>query len=98
LTLAGSILAAEPPITAIAFDPAETLLLTGSQAGVKTYTWPDLKRGKSIATELKQVHDLVFSPDGKRAVPHSRQSHSPRPAPRSRRPVPPVRQPRPRTP
>jgi WD40 repeat protein len=56
---------AEPPITALAFDPTETKLIAGSQAGVKCYGWPNLKPGKTIATELKQVHDLAFSPDGK---------------------------------
>ena len=58
-------IAQDPPITALAFDPTETKLIAGSQAGVKCYGWPNLKPGKTIATELKQVHDLAFSPDGK---------------------------------
>ncbi len=57
--------AAEPPITAIAFEPQGTSVLAGSQAGLKQYAWPALKETKSLPTKLEQIHGLAFSPDGK---------------------------------
>jgi WD40 repeat protein len=62
---AASSSASDPPITAIAFAPDNKHVLTGSQAGVHVRTWPDLKPHRSIKTELANVHDLAFSPDGK---------------------------------
>ncbi len=64
LSLSAQRLAAAPPITALAFDPAETELLAGSQKGVERYSWPDLKRREMLNTKLQQVHDIAFSPDG----------------------------------
>jgi len=65
--LLSSLLAAaiEPPVTAIAFAPDGKSVVTGSQAGVKQLSWPDLKIERTIPTELFNVHDLAFSPDGK---------------------------------
>jgi WD40 repeat protein len=57
--------ASDPPITALAFAPDHKHVLTGSQSGVQVRTWPDLKLDRSIKTELANVHDLAFSPDGK---------------------------------
>ena len=56
--------AAEPPITALAFDPQGTSVLAGSQAGLKQYSWPALEKIKSFPTKLEQIHALAFSPDG----------------------------------
>jgi WD40 repeat protein len=65
LTLRNEARASGPPITALAFDPSQTELLVGSQAGVQTYSWPELKAGTALNTEQEQVHDIAFSPDGK---------------------------------
>jgi len=59
-----SAIAIEPPITAIAFAPDGKSVVVGSQAGVKILTWPDLKFDRAISTELANVHDIAFSPDG----------------------------------
>ena len=65
LSLSAQCLAGAPPITALAFDPTETELLAGSQKGVERYSWPDLKPGEMLKTNLQQIHDIAFSPDGK---------------------------------
>lgn len=63
--LASIAAAAEPPITALAFDPTENELLVGSQKGVVRYSWPELNSPRVIETKLAQVHHIAFSPDGK---------------------------------
>jgi WD40 repeat protein len=55
----------EAPITALAFTPDGKQVVQGSQRGVELLSFPDLKQISSIKTQLEQVHDLVFSPDGK---------------------------------
>ncbi|MCA9069770.1 MAG: WD40 repeat domain-containing protein [Planctomycetaceae bacterium] len=57
--------AAEPPITALAFDPVAKEILSGSQIGVVRYSWPALQSLGILPTKLAQVHHLAFSPDGK---------------------------------
>lgn len=64
LSLPVQALAAGPPITALAFDPGGSELLVGSQNGVQRYSWPDLKAGERLESDLPQVHDIAFSPDG----------------------------------
>lgn len=64
LVIASAAFATEPPITALAFTPDGKSVLVGSQAGVELRSWPELKRVRSLATELANVHDLAFSPDG----------------------------------
>ena len=54
------------PVTCIAFAPDGNSVLVGSQAGVSVYSWPNLKRSAQFDTKLVNVHDLQFSPDGKR--------------------------------
>jgi WD40 repeat protein len=54
-----------PPITAIAVAPDGKQVVTASQSGVVIRSLPRLAVASSITTELPQVHDLVFSPDGK---------------------------------
>jgi WD40 repeat protein len=56
---------AAPPITAAAFTPGGKQVLIGSQSGIEIRSWPDLKTVASIKTDLLNVHDLSFSPDGK---------------------------------
>lgn len=57
--------AAEPPITAIAFAPDGKEVIVGSQSGVRVLSWPELKAVRTVKTELSHVHDLAFSSDGK---------------------------------
>lgn len=64
LSLPAHTLHAGPPVTALAFDPQGSELLVGSQNGVQRYSWPDLKAGEILKSELDQVHDLAFSPNG----------------------------------
>jgi WD40 repeat protein len=54
-----------PPITAIAVTPDKAAVVVGSQAGVEVRAWPSLERLAALPTELANVHDLAFSPDGK---------------------------------
>jgi WD40 repeat protein len=63
-TLASISRAAEPPVTAIAFAPDGRSVAVGSQAGVAIYNWPDLKKQKMFDTQLVNLHDLAFSPNG----------------------------------
>ena len=65
LVFAGATQAA-PPITAAVFSPDGKSVLVGSQAGIKILAYPSLGLQRKIATQLAHVHDLVFSPDGKR--------------------------------
>lgn len=57
--------AVEPPVTAIAFAPDGKSVVIGSQAGVQIRAWPNLKIDGTIPTELSNIHDAAFSPDGK---------------------------------
>ncbi len=57
--------AAEPPITALAFTPDAGAVVVGSQAGLVVRSWPDLQQQRKIATQLVNVLDLAFSPNGK---------------------------------
>ncbi|HEX2476485.1 MAG TPA: hypothetical protein VHK01_17155 [Lacipirellulaceae bacterium] len=54
-----------PPITAIAVTPDKAAVVVGSQAGIEARAWPSLERVAALPTELANVHDLAFSPDGK---------------------------------
>lgn len=53
------------PITAIAVTPDKAAVIVASQAGVEVRSWPSLARVATLPTELANVHDLAFSPDGK---------------------------------
>ncbi len=55
-----------PPIVALAIAPNGSRIVTASQAGVQVRSLPDLAVKQSLVTQLIQVHDLVFSPDGRR--------------------------------
>jgi WD40 repeat protein len=54
-----------PPITAIAVTPDKAAMVVGSQSGVEVRSWPSLERVAAMPTQLANVHDLAFSPDGK---------------------------------
>ncbi|MDX1947187.1 MAG: hypothetical protein SFU86_17435 [Pirellulaceae bacterium] len=59
-------IAAEPPITAIAFAPDGQSVVVGSQAGVEQFAWPELTPLANLPTKLDNLHDLAFSPLGDR--------------------------------
>jgi WD40 repeat protein len=65
LLVALATFAADPPVTALAMTPDGKSVVSGSQAGVQVLTGPDFKPSRSLKTELSNVHDLAFSPDGK---------------------------------
>ncbi len=58
-------LAAPPPVTALAFAPDGQSVLIGSQSGIEVRSYPALEVSRTLATEIPNVHDLAFSPDGK---------------------------------
>lgn len=70
LSVAGAVAADEsapqPPITALAFSPDGKSLVVGSQAGLEIRPWPALKIARRLPTELVQIHDAAFAPDGSR--------------------------------
>ncbi|MEX2171499.1 MAG: hypothetical protein WD851_19425 [Pirellulales bacterium] len=64
-TLLCSTALAAPPITAVAFTPDYSAVVVGSQAGLELKSWPALEHLSNFPTELINIHDLAFSPDGK---------------------------------
>lgn len=64
----GPTASAAPPITAAALTFDHRQIVIGSQSGVQTLSWPELKAVADIKTELEHVHDLAFSPDGSRLL------------------------------
>lgn len=56
------------PITALAFAPDGRSVLIGSQAGLEVRSWPALEKLRALPTTLAHVHDLAFSPTGKRLL------------------------------
>jgi WD40 repeat protein len=55
---------ADAPITAAALSPDGTQVVLGSQGGIEIRSWPELIPSKKLTTELANIHDLKFSPDG----------------------------------
>ena len=57
--------ASSPPhVTAVAFSPDGKQIVAGSQAGVSIRSVGEDAVAGRIATELENVHDICFSPDG----------------------------------
>lgn len=56
--------AVEPPITAVAFSLDGTSVVATSQSGLQVYSWPDLKRERTIECSFANLHCVVFSPAG----------------------------------
>lgn len=65
LLMANSATAAAPPITSVAFTPDRKSVVTASQAGIYVFSWPGLKRQRTIKTSAPNLHCLAFSPNGK---------------------------------
>jgi WD40 repeat protein len=59
---------AQPPITALTYSPDESSLVAGSQAGIEVASWPALETIQKQSVGIAQVHELKFSPDGKRLL------------------------------
>lgn len=57
--------AAAPPVTALAVAPDGKSILVGSQAGLEVRSYPALESTRTLPTEIPNLHDLTFSPDGK---------------------------------
>lgn len=55
----------DPPITAITFAPDGNSVVVGSQSGIQVLSWPALQPERTLDSELRHVHDLAFSPNGK---------------------------------
>lgn len=53
------------PVTAAAFSPRGDEVLFGSQFGLQVCSWPELKSLRRLDTDLPNIHDLRFSPDGR---------------------------------
>jgi WD40 repeat protein len=58
--------AAAPPVTALAFAPGGESIVIGSQAGLEVRSWPGLQHVKTFDSQLRHIHDVIFSPDRKR--------------------------------
>lgn len=58
--------AAEPPITDLVFSPDGRSVIACSQAGLQIFEWPTLTKRNLVKVDADNLHDLRFSPDGKR--------------------------------
>src|SRR5262249_5590377 len=54
-----------PPVTALALSPDGQAVLVGSQSGIEIRSATTLEKTGTLPTEIPNVHDLAFSPDGK---------------------------------
>ena len=61
---AGLTSTAEPPVTAMAISPDGRHVVTGSQAGLKVWRWPDLTMVREVESQLIDIHAVAFSPSG----------------------------------
>ena len=60
-----SVVANEPPITALAFTPEAKQVVAVSQSGIHVYSWPELDHKRAIRTSALNLHCLAFSPNEK---------------------------------
>ena len=60
-----SVVANEPPITALAFTPVAKQVVAVSQLGIHVYSWPELDHKRAIRTSALNLHCLAFSPNEK---------------------------------
>lgn len=63
--LAAAPLAAAPPVTALAVAPDGKSVIVGSQAGLEVRSYPALEAIRPLPTDIPNVHDLAFAPDGR---------------------------------
>ncbi|MEM9587565.1 MAG: WD40 repeat domain-containing protein [Planctomycetota bacterium] len=60
--------AADPPITSLAFTPGGESVVATSQAGVTQFRWPDLEPLRTLEIKAVNVTAVAFSPSGKRVA------------------------------
>ena len=65
LVFADVVTATGPPITAVRFAPDGKSVVAASQAGLHVFSWPGLKRQRTIKTAAPNLHCIAFSPNGK---------------------------------
>ena len=65
LVFADVVTATGPPITAVRFAPDSKSVVTASQSGIHVFSWPGLKRQRTIKTAAPNLHCIAFSPNGK---------------------------------
>jgi WD40 repeat protein len=56
-------LQAQPPVTALAFQPDGKRCFVGSQSGIAILSWPELKPTDSLDTKCSHVEAMAFSPN-----------------------------------
>lgn len=61
-----TVVAKEPPVTALAFAPNGQSVVASSQSGVREFAWPDLTIARPLVVSVKDPRSLAFSPDGTR--------------------------------
>ncbi len=66
LVLVNGVIAAEPPITSLVFDPAGNSIIAGAQSFVTVHEWPTLKAKRTVPSSLVLIQSLAFSPDGQK--------------------------------
>ena len=59
-------IAADPPITSIAFAPDGQSVVASSQSGLQVFSWPELKLQRILQASSPNLHDVGFSPAGDR--------------------------------
>lgn len=62
--MASLVFAAEPPITALAFDPDGRSVVAASQSDLVEHSWPQIESQRRFDTALVSIQSLAFSPDG----------------------------------
>lgn len=59
-----SVVATEPPVTAVAFAFDGMSVVAASQAGLREFDWPQLKLKRTIYVAAANLHCVAFSSDG----------------------------------
>jgi WD40 repeat protein len=54
------------PVTAIAFAPGGKTVVVATPHEASELSWPELKVRRKLLADLERIHDLAFSPDGRR--------------------------------
>ena len=65
LLIANLTVAAEPPVTGLAFTPDGKSVVAVGQNGIRVLSWPELRSEQSTETSVPNLHCVSFSPNGK---------------------------------
>ena len=60
--------AAQPPVTALAFNPSGDLIISGSQDEISIRSWPSLEKVDNYAIEVEKIQAIQFSPNGTQLI------------------------------